>query len=233
MSVDPSHVRVPIEDVRPCVHRGLRPAKAVVGEAVEITARVFVEGSRVVGAAALLHAPDGRTTRRRTMRELAPGTDRWAADVTPDAIGRWSFTVEAWTDPMAAWQRDAVIKVQADVDTGVTLEEGIGLFDRALAQAPDEAARSTLATALGVLRDDSRSPLDRLAAATAPQVRALLSAHPLRERLTESAPLPLLVERERALFGSWYEFFPRSEGAVVREGRPPQSGTLRTAAERL
>ncbi|MFD4482146.1 maltotransferase domain-containing protein [Streptomyces sp. NPDC058471] len=233
MSVDPSHVRIPIEDVRPCVHGGLRPAKAVVGEAVEVTALVFVEGSGVVGAEAVLYAPDGRTTRRGTMRERAPGTDRWAAEVTPDAIGRWTFTVEAWTDPMAAWQRDAVIKVHADVDTGVTLEDGILLFERAVDQAPDGAARTTLRTALGLLRDDTRTPLDRLAAATAPDVRALLSAHPLRERRTESAPLPLLVERERALFGSWYEFFPRSEGAVVREGEPPRSGTFRTAAERL
>ncbi|MEV2256091.1 alpha-1,4-glucan--maltose-1-phosphate maltosyltransferase [Streptomyces sp. NPDC050147] len=233
MSVAPSHIRIPIEDVRPCVHGGLRPAKAVVGEAVEVTALVFAEGSAVLGAEAVLYAPDGRTTLRRAMRELEPGTDRWAADVTPDAVGDWTFTVAAWTDPMAAWQRDAVIKVHADVDTGVTLEDGIQLFERAVAQAPDDATRCTLQTALGLLRDDTRSPLDRLAAATAPEVRALLSAHPLRERPTESAPLPLLVERERALFGSWYEFFPRSEGAVVREGEPPRSGTFRTAAERL
>ncbi|MGO4757609.1 alpha-1,4-glucan--maltose-1-phosphate maltosyltransferase, partial [Streptomyces sp. 2MCAF27] len=45
--------------------------------------------------------------------------------------------------------------------------------------------------------------------------------------------MPLLVERERALFGSWYELFPRSEGARVAEDRRPLSGTLRTAAERL
>ncbi|MFF7000018.1 alpha-1,4-glucan--maltose-1-phosphate maltosyltransferase, partial [Streptomyces sp. NPDC008313] len=46
-------------------------------------------------------------------------------------------------------------------------------------------------------------------------------------------PLPLLVERERALYGAWYELFPRSEGAVVRADGPPVSGTFRTAAERL
>ena len=47
--------------------------------------------------------------------------------------------------------------------------------------------------------------------------------------------MPLRVERRRALYGSWYEFFPRSEGAVVDpEGKqPPRSGTLRTAAQRL
>ncbi|MEV5646587.1 alpha-1,4-glucan--maltose-1-phosphate maltosyltransferase, partial [Streptomyces flaveolus] len=46
--------------------------------------------------------------------------------------------------------------------------------------------------------------------------------------VTTSDPLPLLVERERALYGSWYEFFPRSEGT---EDQP--HGTFRTAARRL
>jgi starch synthase (maltosyl-transferring) len=43
------------------------------------------------------------------------------------------------------------------------------------------------------------------------------------------------VHRQRALFGSWYEFFPRSEGARVDPlgRRKPVSGTLRTAARRL
>ena len=44
-----------------------------------------------------------------------------------------------------------------------------------------------------------------------------------------------MVERQRALFGSWYEFFPRSEGAQVDPigRRPAVSGTLRTAVRRL
>jgi starch synthase (maltosyl-transferring) len=43
------------------------------------------------------------------------------------------------------------------------------------------------------------------------------------------------VDRERALYGAWYEFFPRSEGAQVDPTgqTPPVSGTLRTAAQRL
>src|SRR6185437_14539960 len=52
----------------------------------------------------------------------------------------------------------------------------------------------------------------------------------VRELVTESDDLQLLVERERARFSSWYEFFPRSEGARLD---PPRSGTLRTAAGRL
>jgi starch synthase (maltosyl-transferring) len=45
------------------------------------------------------------------------------------------------------------------------------------------------------------------------------------------------VDRRRALFGSWYEFFPRSEGAVAeRDTGPkvaPKSGNFRSAAKRL
>ena len=43
------------------------------------------------------------------------------------------------------------------------------------------------------------------------------------------------MHRQRALYGAWYEFFPRSEGAEVdpTRRRSPKSGTLRTAAQRL
>ncbi|HEY5049519.1 MAG TPA: alpha-1,4-glucan--maltose-1-phosphate maltosyltransferase, partial [Acidothermaceae bacterium] len=58
----------------------------------------------------------------------------------------------------------------------------------------------------------------------------LLARHPVRTLLTVSPSYPLWVDRERALFGSWYEFFPRSEGATLN---PPRSGTFATAAKRL
>ena len=44
---------------------------------------------------------------------------------------------------------------------------------------------------------------------------------------------PIKVERERALVGSWYEFFPRSEGAIKNPDGSITSGTFKTAAKRL
>ena len=41
------------------------------------------------------------------------------------------------------------------------------------------------------------------------------------------------VECERALVGSWYEFFPRSEGAVKNPDGSITSGTFKTAAQRI
>ena len=48
---------------------------------------------------------------------------------------------------------------------------------------------------------------------------AALQAHPIRELLTVEGPYPAYADRQRALFGSWYEFFPRSEGATLDAGR--------------
>ncbi|MEV0552665.1 alpha-1,4-glucan--maltose-1-phosphate maltosyltransferase, partial [Streptomyces sp. NPDC050597] len=225
--------RVPVVDVRPAVDRGTRPAKAIPGETFQVTATVFGEGHDAVAANVVLRDPQGRTGPWTPMRELAPGTDRWGADVTPTTVGDWVYWVEAWSDPVATWRRAAGIKIPAGIDVGLVLEEGAELYERAASGVPHEAGRAAVLTAVDALRDESRPPIARLAAALTPDVDAALADHPLRERVSRSVPMPLLVERERALYGSWYEFFPRSEGAVVEPGRPPVTGTFRTAARRL
>ncbi|MDG9719851.1 maltotransferase domain-containing protein, partial [Streptomyces sp. DH24] len=220
--------RIPVRDVRPAVDCGRRPAKAVVGETFEVTATVFREGHDAVAANVVLTDPDGRHGPWTPMRELEPGSDRWGAEATPDAVGLWTYRVEAWSDPVTTWRRIAGVKVPAGIDTGLVLEEGGDLYARAARGVPKDAGRAVVMAAARTLRDDSLPPEERLAAALTPEVEAVLSRHPLRQLVTASTRLPLLVERERALFGSWYEFFPRSEGT------PQQPhGTFRTAARRL
>ncbi|MEU5463635.1 maltotransferase domain-containing protein, partial [Streptomyces althioticus] len=220
--------RIPVLDVRPLVRQGRRPAKAVPGEAFEVTATVFREGHDAVAANVVLRDPEGRPGPFTPMRELAPGTDRWGATVTPTGTGLWTYAVEAWGDPVTTWRHHAQIKVPAGMDTELVLEEGARLHERAAEQVPGSGDREVLRVAVEALRDTERPAAARLAAALTPEVDAVLARHPLRELVTSSEPLPLLVERERALFGSWYEFFPRSEGT------PEQPhGTFDTAARRL
>lgn len=246
--------RIPVLDVRPLVDCGRRPAKAVSGETFQVTATVFREGHDAVAADVVLRDPSGRPGPWTPMRELAPGTDRWGADVTPDAEGRWTYTVEAWSDPVATWRHTAQIKIPAGIDTALVLEEGAELYERAAECVPKRDGRESVLRAVDALRDASRPAAARLAAALTPEADEALARHPLRELVTASRPHPLLVERRRALFGSWYELFPRSEGARTEpavpakpagKGRsakarraaaqPPRivSGTFRTAAERL
>ncbi|WP_031172933.1 maltotransferase domain-containing protein, partial [Streptomyces durhamensis] len=196
--------RIPVLDVRPVVQQGRRPAKAVTGESFEVSATVFREGHDAVAANVVLRDPAGRPGPWTPMRELAPGTDRWGATVTAGEPGRWTYTVEAWADPVATWQHHARIKIPAGIDTELVMEEGARLYERAAAGVPKER-RSVVRAAAAALRDEKRPAAWRLAAALAPQVNEVLARYPLRELVTASDPMPLLVERERALFGSWYE----------------------------
>ncbi|MFC8168577.1 alpha-1,4-glucan--maltose-1-phosphate maltosyltransferase [Streptomyces sp. NPDC057293] len=220
--------RIPVRDVHPVVEHGRRPAKAVTGETFEVSASVFREGHDAVAANVVLKDPEGRPGPWTPMRELAPGSDRWGAEVTPGAPGNWTYRVEAWSDPVSTWRHHARIKIPAGIDAGLVLEEGAELYRRAAAGVPKSPGRSVLLAASEALLDDTLPVATRLAAALTPEVDAVLARHPLRELVTSSDPMPLLVERERALYGAWYEFFPRSEGT------PEQPhGTFRTAARRL
>ncbi len=249
--------RIPILDVAPVLDCGRRPAKAVTGETFEVSATIFREGHEMLGAGVVLRAPDGQRSPLTLMHELAPGTDRLGASVTVTAEGPWQFQVEAWGDPIAHWRHDAGIKVPRGLETELMLTEGALLFERAArairgsgpaagpagarwasaAQAAQtaRAARAELRAVAARLRDPALPPWDRLAAAQAPEILAILAEYPLRDLLTRSARYPVTVDRQRALYGSWYEFFPRSEG--VQEDplgrREPRSGTLRSAAGRL
>ncbi|MGW0747883.1 maltotransferase domain-containing protein [Streptomyces sp. NPDC002587] len=225
--------RIPVLDVRPAVDCGARPAKAVVDEVFEISATVFREGHDAVSAQVVLRDPSGRLRPPVPLRELAPGTDRWGARVSAEVEGRWTYTVEAWSDPVATWRAHAAIKIPACIDTGLTLLEGAEVYARAGARIPKRDGREAVLAAAEAMRDEDRPAAERYAAALDPAVDAALAKRPYRELVTSAKPLPLLVERKRALFGSWYEMFPRSEGAVVEPGTVPVSGTFRTAAERL
>ncbi|MFG3551651.1 maltotransferase domain-containing protein, partial [Streptomyces sp. NPDC047725] len=188
----PAVGRIPVLDVRPAVLRGRRPAKAVTGEAFEISATVFREGHEAVAANVVLRDPRGRPGPWTPMRELAPGTDRWGATVTAGEPGLWSFTVEAWGDPVTTWRHRARIKIPAGIDTEPVLEEGARLYERAAADVTESQGRRDLLAAAGALRDTSRPAASRLAAALTPEVDAVLARHPLRELVTTSDPLPLL-----------------------------------------
>jgi starch synthase (maltosyl-transferring) len=231
--------RVPILDVQPAVDGGRRPAKAVDGETFEVSATVFGEGHDLIGAAVVLVDPAGVRAGPVMMRELAPGTDRLGADVTVTAEGRWHFYVAAWRDPVAQWRHDAEIKVPRGQDTELVLADGARLFARAAralrVPASRARARAAIEEVVERLTDPRIAPWDRLAAATSPRITEILARYPLRDRLTRSKRYPVVVHRKRALYGAWYEFFPRSEGARIDPlgERDPMSGTLRTAAKGL
>ncbi len=155
--------------------------------------------------------------------------------LTPTATGNWSFVIEAWHDRYGTWHHNAEVKVEAGIDVELMLAEGAAL----LAEAAEDASRTsadrrTLRTAASVLADTSLTAEERLAAGFSPEVADVVDRQPIRELVTVSEQYPLLVERELAGRGAWYEFFPRSEGAVRDHDTGAwTSGNFRTAAKRL
>jgi starch synthase (maltosyl-transferring) len=239
--------RIPVLDVEPRVLDGRRPAKAVPGEEFTVTATVFREGHDHVAANVALRGPDGQPAGAwARMWEIAPGTDRYAATVSADREGEWAFRVEAWSDPVGTWYHVAGAKIPVGQDIELTFDEGAALLERAARSTPvagpgltdgdaDRAETALLTETAKRLRERAEPAADLLAAAASDPVRAALAARPIRELVTAGEWCPLRVDRLRALFGAWYELFPRSEGAYVDPtgGTPPRSGTLRTAADRL
>ncbi|MGH3364222.1 MAG: alpha-1,4-glucan--maltose-1-phosphate maltosyltransferase [Nocardioidaceae bacterium] len=226
-------------DVAPVVDLGRYPAKAVVDEPFEVTALVFREGHDALSADVVLTDPDGERRPWVPMTKDPETPDLWRAEVSADREGAWTFSVEGWSDPIATWRHNAEIKIPAEIDVELMFAEGVLLLERVRDDLPATAAtrkadRRTLDDAITAMKDTKRPADVRYAAAVSRAVDDILARHPLRDLVTTEGPYELYVDRPRALYGSWYEFFPRSEGAYVDKATGKVvSGNFRTAAKRL
>ncbi len=246
--------RVNVMDITPNEEHGVYPARVELGEAFEVTAQVFIEGRTKVGATAVVRNPRGKEMLRAPMTCVNPGLDRWTvtltcgehSDVKPwepefakvkRQLGEWTVTVEGWEDTYISWLHDATIKVQVGDDVENALISGSQLLARWASSSDAKLnahQRKTLEAAAATMADASLSPQERLAAATSSDVSELHTSNPLRDGLSPSAPQRFKVERPKASFAAWYQFFPRSEGAMYddQHGRVKQ-GTLVTALSGL
>lgn len=224
--------RIAIVDVWPQVQCGRRPAAAADGETLPVRATIFREGHAPISAEVTLQPPAGDTPKTIAMHPTSDTVDRWEAQILVDAPGLWTFTIHAWSDPWRHWLERAQIKIPESLDVDFELAEGAWLLQTASTRLPrgNTDARNVLKSAIKALKDPRLPAQVRFSAATTADVAKVMSDFPMKEQESANGPWPLLVQRRRALVGSWYEFFPRSEGAVVD---PPASGTLGTAIARL
>ncbi|MGW5052009.1 alpha-1,4-glucan--maltose-1-phosphate maltosyltransferase [Actinokineospora sp. NPDC004072] len=227
--------RLGIDDVSPVVSCGRYPAKAVVGEHIPIQATVWREGHDAVAATVSWRGPQDPVSRSTRMRPIGIGMDRWAAEIAPDCEGLWTFRVDAWSDPWSTWRHAVEAKVAAgqgadelanDLETGARLVERVG-------RRPDRNGdRKLLISAARALRDDSMPLAARIAEALSEATHRVMTTYPVRELITKGKVHQLWVDRKTALYGSWYEFFPRSTGGVDESGKAVH-GTFRTAIGEL
>jgi starch synthase (maltosyl-transferring) len=216
--------RVLIAGVEPEVDGGRYAVKRVVGEAVEVRATVVVDGHEELAVRLLVRRGDGV---RHETAMAAAGNDRWVATFVPDAVGPWEYTVEAWIDRFASWRWGFARKHEAGHDVRSELGEGAALVGAAAARAdgPDRAWLAEQASRLaGADAVEARAAL-----ALDPELAARMARHPDRDGAAIlGRAVRVVVERERAAFGAWYECFPRSTTP-----EPGRHGTLRDLVARL
>ncbi len=202
--------RFPIEDVSPVVSCGRYPAKAVVDEPVPVSARAYREGHDALGCNVVWRGPDGERRPFTRMRPGEPGQDRWHATIAPDAVGSWTFSVEAFQDPYLTWQNAVTKKIaagQGPEDLANDLAEGA----RVLAAARDlvpTADRPRVADALTAL---ARRPTCRC-----------------RSGSTRRWPWPTCSGSTRC--GSWSPPVTRTRSGLTASGRSTRPGTSSSPA---
>ncbi|MDD0843592.1 alpha-1,4-glucan--maltose-1-phosphate maltosyltransferase [Pseudomonas sp. Gutcm_11s] len=216
--------RIAIESVTPQVEAGRFAAKCLVNEPLEVRAVIFTDGHDQI-AASVLWRQDGEPNWRRVPMR-AQGNDRWQAWLTPEALGRVEFVIEAWQDLYASYHYELKKKYAAGVPVSLEVQEGEQLLREIGSGAPASLAERFVE--LLTRFTDCQSLDQRVAVLLDPLTSELMSRAEHRPHLTRSALFPLDVDRQLAQFASWYELFPRSES-----GDPQRHGTFRDVQRRL
>jgi starch synthase (maltosyl-transferring) len=204
---------VVIENVAPAVDGGRYPIKREVGDRVEVTADVFKEGHDVLAVFLKYRRADEAAWRETPMRFV--DNDRWAGVFPVEDNARYRYTIEALPDPFRSWLADLGKRVAAGQDVRSELLEGAGLV-----QAAADGATGADAATLRAWVERLQLPrqADAVAAASDELLAALMDRHLDRADATwAEREYEVVVDRERARFASWYEFFPRS-GVAGRHG---------------
>ena len=225
--------RIPVTDISPATLFGgeFVPVKSIPGGTFPVAATVFREGHDALGADVVLFDSAGKEISRVVMQELWHGGDRYTAEITIPGRGDYSFAIESYDHPLATWFHDAEIKIGADIDADLMCSIGIKLFEEVIER--DSSAKNLLKGAIAALKDSKLAPLNRFGIASTSEIRAYCTANPLRKLPSLSEKYPVRADHPRALVGSWYEFFPRSEGAVLNADGSITSGNFKTAAKRI
>lgn len=227
--IDNGTVRAVIDAVLPCVDNGRFPVKCVAGERVQVRAHCFTDGHDVLRVQLCWRAHDHAELREVPMKPL--GNDVWEASFSPPSPGRYVYTAVAWVDPFDSWRHEMARRVDPD---DVRVAAQVGALEIAAAAARAEGADRTAlqrwASELDAMAADPASDVTSLKAlALDDEYAALARRHPdRRHEVRHPAELPLVADRERARFSTWYELFPRSTAA-----EPGVHGTFRDVEARL
>jgi starch synthase (maltosyl-transferring) len=211
--------RVVIEHVLPQLNGGRFPIKRTVGEKLTVLADVFADGHDEVRVALLVRHADETDWQEIPMEFQA--NDRWEASFVPEKRGMYEYTVQGWVDHLYTWQKGLKKKFEAGQDVGVELLIGANWIEEAAQRAPEAEAGKLTAWASQLRAQTNQS--DGVSFALSTEVSRLVEAYPDKKYASiYHRTLQMEAERQKALFSTWYEFFPRSASS-----EPGKHGTFK------
>jgi hypothetical protein len=223
------NVRAVIDAVLPAVDNGRFPVKCVAGERVRVRAHCFTDGHDVLRVQLCWRAHDQAAFREVPMKLL--GNDVWEAAFSPPALGRYVYTAVAWVDPFESWRSEMARRVDPE---DVRIASQVGALEIAAAagraDGADKTALQRWATELdAVAAAPGADAVSLKALALDDELADTARRHPdRRHEARYPVELPLVADRERARFSTWYELFPRSAGT-----EPGVHGTFKDVEARL
>lgn len=213
-----------IDHVKPEINAGRFPIKRVVGERVDVSAKIFGDGHDYLRAVVEFKHLEDKDWSRVEMNDLP--NDSWEAAFTVEKRGTYTYRIVSWVDHLLTWYR-GFKKKQADGQTmGVELAIGGNL----ITEVKNKLPKSHHDQINGVLQQLGQE--DEAAAVQyvlGPVFGQVINDYPLRRYETiYDHQLKIKVGRRKERFSSWYEIFPRSASPDVN-----RAGTFKDVEDLL
>jgi starch synthase (maltosyl-transferring) len=208
-----NQTRIVIENVMPQLDGGVNPIKRIVNQNVNVKADVFSDGHDVIECCVKFkHENDKKWQEVR----MSPSVnDEWHASFKVEKQGLYSYFVEGWVDYALNWQHGTERKIQDNQYVKSELLEGAE-YVRAILDLADTNEKEYLNT-LAYYFTTEHEYDNAIREATSSYLHQIFKKYPIRLLVNKSLELKVYVDRKKALFSTWYEFFPRS--ASSEEGK--------------
>ena len=157
------------------------------------------------------------------------GNDRWSALFSSENTGILEYTIEAWVDHFSTWQYGLKKKYEAKQVLQTELEIGAQLINEAINRASTSKTQKEKLQNFTELFENGENEDKVVELALSDKVSNLMYQTRDRIKVTRyDHILQVAVERKRALFSTWYEFFPRSTSP-----HPGEHGSFKTSEKIL
>jgi len=215
--------RVVIDHVYPQINNGEFFIKRVINEIIPIKAHVLVDGHDII-AAAVRYKHEG-TKQWQEQRLTLINNDEWEGHFTVKKQGFYDYKIEGWVDYALNWQHGIERKIEDGQQVNSELLEGV-TYIKPLLKKVNKADKIYLERCLEIFQDQSQYN-EAIAEATSQKLHDIFYSYPEKHLVNSSKTFRVYVDRLKARFSTWYEFFPRS--ASEKEG---EHGTFKDC-ERL